>query len=131
MNKNKSKWILSAVALGLMIAGALIFFISERSVISASPSDSQETAGYQVVTVHVTGDGFVSEPIELHAGKPAKINFIKDTSFTCIKSAESQELGFDVYFNKGNNYVTLDDLKPGTYEFHCGMYMYYGKITVI
>nr|WP_256711636.1 cupredoxin domain-containing protein [Paenibacillus sp. FSL H7-0331] len=77
-------------------------------------------------------DGFGPKDIEIKAGVPTKkINFKKQTGFTCIRSIQSQELGIDLYFKKGDNFVTLEDLKPGTYKFHCGMYMYYGTITVV
>ncbi|MFD0695614.1 cupredoxin domain-containing protein [Paenibacillus sp. GCM10027628] len=86
--------------------------------------------GYQVVTADVKSDGFGPENVEVKAGVPTKIEFKKQSGFTCITNVESQDLGIDVNLKIGDNFITLNDLKPGTYKYHCGMYMYYGTITV-
>ncbi|MFB5763238.1 cupredoxin domain-containing protein [Paenibacillus medicaginis] len=128
------------VAFGIVAVGLTLFFHYQENQTSAIQSQSlqiqeqdslQENAGYQMVSVDVKSDGFGQGNIEVKAGVPTKINFKKQTGFTCIRSVQSKDLGIDVYLEKGDNFVTLNDLKPGTYKFNCGMYMYYGTITVI
>ncbi|KOY17996.1 hypothetical protein AMS66_03040 [Paenibacillus xylanivorans] len=128
------------VAFGIVAVGTTLFFQyhpNQTSVVQSQESQIkkdtslQDNSGYQIVSVDVKSDGFSQENIELKAGVPTKINFIKQTGYTCIRSVQSKDLGIDVYLEKGDNFITLNDLKPGTYEFNCGMYMYYGTITVI
>lgn len=107
-----------------------IWFYFQSKPDEADPLIAEQAAGYQVATVTVTADGFVPDHIELVPGVPAKINFKKSSSLTCIKNMLSKDLGMDIPLNKGNNVITLDAMKPGTYEYYCGMYMYYGKIAV-
>jgi thiamine transporter ThiT len=128
------------VAFGIIAVGATLFYQyqpNDTSAIKSQESQSeqansiQENSGYQIVSVDVKSDGFSQENIEVKAGVPTKINFIKHTGYTCIRSVQSKDLGIDVYLEKGDNFITLKDLKPGTYNFNCGMYMYYGTITVV
>ncbi|WP_024633281.1 MULTISPECIES: cupredoxin domain-containing protein [Paenibacillus] len=128
------------VAFGVVAVGTTLFYQyqpNQTSVIQSQEpqvkkdNSLQDNSGYQVVSVDVKSDGFSQENIEVKAGVPTKINFIKHTGYTCIRSVQSRDLGLDVYLEKGDNFITLNDLKPGTYEFNCGMYMYYGTITVV
>lgn len=125
------------VAFGTVSVGLLLFnqYQDHRTSTVSSQnkqqSSAQENAGYQVISVDVKSNGFSQENIVVKAGVPTKLNFIKQTGYTCIKSVESTDLGIDVYLEKGDNFITLNDLKPGTYHFNCGMYMYYGAITVV
>ncbi|MDN4603798.1 MULTISPECIES: cupredoxin domain-containing protein [Paenibacillus] len=143
-NKTKSSGIsipfiagIITVAFGTVSVGLLLFnqyHDNRTSVVSSQSnehSSNQENTDYQVISVDVKSNGFSQENIVVKAGVPTKINFIKKTGYTCIKSVESTDLDIDVYLEKGDNYITLDDLKPGTYHFNCGMYMYYGTITVV
>lgn len=128
------------VVFGIIAVGATLFYQYQPIDTSAIKSQesqreqansSQENPGYQIVAVDVKSDGFSQENIEVKAGVPTKINFIKHSGYTCIRSVQSKDLGIDVYLEKGDNFITLKDLKPGTYNFNCGMYMYYGTITVV
>ncbi|WP_433921235.1 cupredoxin domain-containing protein [Paenibacillus taichungensis] len=128
------------VAFGIIAVGATLFYQyqpNDTSAIKSQESQSeqatslQENSEYQIVSVDVKSYGFSQENIEVKAGVPTKINFIKHSGYTCIRSVQSKDLGIDVYLEKGDNFITLKDLKPGTYNFNCGMYMYYGTITVV
>lgn len=120
-----------------LVSGALLiclficalFYFQQPASSAEEPAVTQQD-GYQVATINVKDDGFYPANIEVQAGVPTKLNFKKKSGFTCIKNAASPDLGLDVYLEKGDNFTTLKDLKPGTYKFHCGMYMYYGTITV-
>ncbi|MFL6554663.1 MAG: cupredoxin domain-containing protein [Bacillus sp. (in: firmicutes)] len=66
----------------------------------------------------------------IKAGTPSIINF-KTEKVGCTGIVLSKELGFNSSL-KGNtnNYVNIKALKPGTYQYSCGMGMYKGTITV-
>ncbi|MEK4436123.1 cupredoxin domain-containing protein [Paenibacillus sp. FSL K6-2862] len=125
------------VAFGAVSVGLLLFnqYQDNRTTVVSSQNQEQSTVqennGYQVISVDVKSNGFSQNNIVVKSGIPTKINFLKQTGYTCIKSIEFSDLDIDVYLEKGDNFITLDDLKPGTYHFNCGMYMYYGTITVV
>ncbi|MCC3380338.1 cupredoxin domain-containing protein [Paenibacillus farraposensis] len=121
--------------IALIVGGGVLFYFqgSVSSFPASQPQRAQEEPDknqYEIVTVGVQGDGFYPKNIEVKAGVPTKINFKKMTSFTCIDEVQSLKTGMDVFLDHENNYYTVKDLKPGAYEYNCGMYMYYGTITV-
>ncbi|WP_028551606.1 cupredoxin domain-containing protein [Paenibacillus sp. UNC451MF] len=130
MKISKTKLALMSAGLSILCLCAIVFFYYQGKSDAVDPLIAEQSAGYQVATVRVTADGFEPEHIELLPGVPTKINFKKSTSFTCIKNMISKELGMDIPLNKGDNIVTLEAMQPGTLEYHCGMYMYYGTISV-
>ncbi|MDQ0169517.1 cupredoxin domain-containing protein [Paenibacillus tundrae] len=125
------------VAFGIVSIGVLLlnqYQDSRNPTVHAATKEQtsvQENVSYDIIPIDIQSNGFSQNNIVVQAGVPTKINFIKQSGYTCIKSIESADLGFDVYLEKGYNYITLKDLKPGTYHFNCGMYMYYGTITVV
>ncbi|WP_079911856.1 cupredoxin domain-containing protein [Paenibacillus sp. 32352] len=127
--KRMTKAVTLLAGLGLLGLCAIWLYVQSKPD-PVDPLIAEQAAGYQVATITVTADGFVPDHIELQPGVPAKINFKKSTGFTCIKNMISKDFGMDIPLNKGDNLITLDSLKPGAYEYYCGMYMYYGKITV-
>lgn len=126
--------IILAVVFLLLGTGLLFYFQASATPSSVSltqpPQNEQDHKQYSIVTVEVKSDGFYPKNVEVQAGVPTQINFKKSTTFTCIKDVESLDIGMNVYLDKKDNYYTLDDLKPGTYDYNCGMYMFYGTITV-
>ncbi|KRF18738.1 hypothetical protein ASG93_11335 [Paenibacillus sp. Soil787] len=131
----------SAITLfvGIVIVGVMLLFQYQGNVSSASQSQSvqpesqttsKENDGYQIATVDVKSNGYGPNNIEVKAGVPTKIDFKTTSGISCTKHVVSNELGIDVDLKKGDNFIALKDLKPGTYKYHCGMYMYGGTITV-
>jgi hypothetical protein len=128
-----------ALILGIILVGVMLFFQYQGKVSSASQSQSvqpevqtssQENEGYQIATVDVKSNGYGPENIEVKAGVPTRIDFKTQSGISCTKHIVSHELGIDVDLKKGDNFISLKDLKPGTYPYTCGMYMYGGTITV-
>jgi len=98
----------------------------------SAPSDPAGAAatienGLQKAAVQV---GFDYQPgvIRLKAGVPAEITFSQAQG--CTGQVQSQALGFQEDLTTGAKTVKLKDLKPGTYEFACGMNMVRGQIVV-
>ncbi len=119
----------------LIVGGfALFYFQGNVSSFPASQSktlqEQPDLTKYKIATVEVKDDGFYPKNIEVKAGAPTKINFKRTTSFTCIDEVQSLKIGMDVFLDHENNYFDTQDLKPGVYKYNCGMYMFYGTITV-
>lgn len=127
--KSPALWLVSFI----MIVCFLFFVLFANTGDKATAEEPAVTLqdGVQVATIQVKNDGFYPANIQVKAGVPVKLNFSKKTSITCIRSVLSKDLGIDAYLNKGDNFITLDHLKPGTYQFDCDMLMYHGTITVI
>ncbi|MFB5265743.1 cupredoxin domain-containing protein [Paenibacillus enshidis] len=129
-------WPLLVLGLAVLSVAASLLIYFNISAVSASLDKQQVTqeedlANYEVVTVKVENDSFTPAHIEVKQGVPTKIDFKKLTNLTHIRSIVSQDLDMIVYLENKDNYYTVDtNLKPGTYNFNCGMYMTYGTLTV-
>ncbi|MFB5675323.1 cupredoxin domain-containing protein [Paenibacillus terreus] len=137
MTKYIAKWwplLVLGLAVLILVGGLLIYFnLSGRpaALDKQQASQQEDLANYDIVTVKVENDSFSPAHIEVKQGVPTKIDFKKMTNLTHIRSIVSQDLDMIVYLEKDDNYYTVDtNLKPGTYNFNCGMYMTYGTITV-
>jgi len=140
MNVLKKGWPYVALGLGVIVVlGAFAVYFLGRDMSPGAGTDAvakadtaEDLAGYEVIHVSVSNDGFVPNVIEVKAGVPTKINFNLTRKVTHINSVLSSKLGMDFYLQKGDNYYTIDpNVKPGEYEFNCGMYMEYGTIKVL
>ncbi len=85
--------------------------------------------GTQEVTINVKSNGYGPENVELKAGVPTKINF-KAQGRGCTRQIYSEELGINSILREENNYIALEGLEPGIYQYTCGMGMFGGTITV-
>lgn len=83
--------------------------------------------GVQKIAVQVTTT-YSPNVLKLKAGVPAEITF--SAAQGCTGIVQSQDLGFREDLTGGAKTVKLDNLKPGTYAFSCGMNMVFGKIVV-
>ncbi|ANS73594.1 hypothetical protein AWM70_02540 [Paenibacillus yonginensis] len=138
MKKLAAVWPFLTVGLtAFLFGGFALFYIRDHMpepqpdlAVFAQTARAQQNSQSQLVTVDVRKNGFFPNHIEIQAGTPVLLNFKKEKGISCIRDVASLDLGMNVYLKKGDNYYTLDNLKPGTYEFHCGMYMYSGTLTV-
>jgi plastocyanin domain-containing protein len=83
--------------------------------------------GIQTITVRVTS-AYSPNVIHLAAGVPASITF--SAAQGCTSQIQSQQLGFAEDLSAGSKSVTIENPRPGTYDFECGMNMVHGKILV-
>ncbi|GGH53202.1 plastocyanin domain-containing protein [Paenibacillus sp. JGP012] len=126
------------VAVVALLGSFFVYFMGKDvspgsgKAVTAQAETPEDLKGYEVIDVNVSNDGFEPNVIEVKSGVPTKINFILTRSVTHVKSVAAEKLGMDLYMQKGDNYYTVDqNVKPGEYELHCGMYMIYGTIKVI
>lgn len=111
-----------------------LFGVSQASSHEAgshSSAQAEITGDVQEATITVSAAGYSPQNIELKAGVPAKIHFQIEEDAGCLRQVVSKELGINNTFEvKKDNYIVLQDVKPGTYQYICGMGLYGGTITV-
>jgi plastocyanin domain-containing protein len=95
------------------------------------PADIQFTeSSNEVHEVVVKATEYSPNDIVIKAGTPSIINF-KTEELGCTGIILSEDLEFNVALKENtNNYVNIDSLKPGTYDYSCGMGMYKGTVIV-
>ncbi|AWB43283.1 hypothetical protein DCC85_02920 [Paenibacillus sp. CAA11] len=130
LKKIKNAWPFLIIGfIAILAGGCTLFFLNHNS--TAESSVKEANANAQVITVNVTADGFSPSHIKIKKGVPTQINFKKSNSISCIRDVVMEDWNMYLHLKRGSNLYTLQDLEPGTYEFHCGMYMYYGEITIV
>jgi plastocyanin domain-containing protein len=112
--------------LGLSTLVAWYFWFSEKKAVRVDVSDS----GIQEAVIKVKG-GYTPDVLVFEAGKPIKLNFIREETAACTE---------EVVFSDFNKKATLTPFKtipvelkidkPGEYGFQCGMGMIKGKLIV-
>lgn len=123
---------------GILVVGVLLFVQNQGNAFSnqSQPSTtevqttSEGNEGFQIATIEVNPTGYEPQNIEVRAGVPTKINFKTDPNAGCLRQVVSKELNINAILQEGDNYITLKNVKPGTYQYTCGMGMYGGTITV-
>lgn len=129
-----------ALAVGIIFV-SLMLFIQNQTTVSSSASEagsfatevqrsSEGNEGYQIGNIEVKPTGYGPQNIELKSGLPTKIDFKTDKRAGCLRQVVSEELGINAILQEGDNYITLKNVKPGTYQYTCGMGMYGGTITI-
>jgi RND family efflux transporter MFP subunit len=81
--------------------------------------------------IRVTATAFVPSTIEVHAGRPVTLTFLRTTDQTCAKEVEFPELGIHkvLPLNKAVQ-VELGTPNARSYSFACGMGMFKGQVIV-
>lgn len=112
--------ILSGQVSGLFNVGKTV----SKTIDRITPAD-------QEATITVSSKGYAPNDIQLKAGSSAKINFKTEANAGCLRQVVAKELGINAILDEqSDNFISLKDMKPGTYEYTCGMGMYGGKIVV-
>lgn len=100
-------------------------------LLSKPKSQKVETReGIQVVTVTVDG-GYDPSRIVVQAGQLVRLNFLRRDPSSCLEEVRLPD--FHIAQNLALNKVTTVEftpIKPGNYEFVCGMNMFRGVIEV-
>ena len=86
--------------------------------------------GVQEVNVTVRG-GYQPAAIEVKAGQPLRLNFTRRESTPCGEEVVLPEFGRRAHLPENKTVgIEVTPVKPGEYEFTCGMNMYKGKLIV-
>lgn len=111
---------------GLSVLVAWYFWFSEKKAVRVQVSDG----GTQEAVIKVKG-GYSPDVLIFEAGKPIKLNFIREETASCTEEVVFSD------FNKRETLTPYKSIpvelkidKPGEYGFQCGMGMVKGKLIV-
>lgn len=96
-----------------------------------SPAPHQQAAGAEAVRVTVGAMGFEPARVNLKAGVPARLTFVRTTDETCAKEVvfPGLEIRRELPLNQPV-LITFTPEKAGTIDFVCGMNMLRGTVVV-
>ncbi|VAX26624.1 Lead, cadmium, zinc and mercury transporting ATPase; Copper-translocating P-type ATPase [hydrothermal vent metagenome] len=114
------------VGLGLSVLVAWYFWFSEKKGVKIQSSDT----GVQEAVIKVKG-GYTPDVLIFEAGKPIKLNFIREETAACSEEVIFSDLGKKATLTPFKTIpVELKIDKPGEYNFQCGMGMLHGKLII-
>jgi plastocyanin domain-containing protein len=91
---------------------------------------ADEVNGVQQVEITVDG-GYQPRVIQLKAGLPAKLSFIRRDPSTCLEEIVMPDFGISKSLPVGQKTVIeISPNKPGNYKYTCGMQMFSGQVVV-
>lgn len=95
-----------------------------------SKPKSLKTSGH-TITVLVKDGVYSPARIEIEAGKPVKLNFLREDPSPCAEKVifTSLNISEDLPINK-EKMIEIEIKQPGEYEFTCQMQMYRGSLIV-
>ena len=114
--------------LGLVLIAFIVWFfwfVKPKGVKAAAT-----TSGYQEQLVLVKG-GYTPDVIVVEAGKPVRLNFVRQESASCTEMVLLPAFNKSVKLPEGQT-VPIEFLpkEPGEFEFACQMGMIRGKVIV-
>jgi len=109
-----------------LVVAVNLYFFGRRRAASAALSAS----GTQVVRVRVEG-GYDPAVIEVRAGRPVRLQFLREETEGCSDTVLLPEWGISqVLPAHVETAVEFTPARPGRYDFTCGMHMLRGTIVV-
>ena len=112
--------------IGLSIFVAWYFWFSEKKAVKIQTTDG----GIQEAVIKVKG-GYTPDVLIFKAGKPIKLNFIREETAACSEEVIFSDLGKKAILTPFKTIpVELKIDKPGEYNFQCGMGMLHGKLII-
>ncbi|HED07723.1 MAG TPA: cupredoxin domain-containing protein [Ignavibacteria bacterium] len=114
------------VGVGLSVLVAWYFWFSEKKAVKIQSSDT----GLQEAVIKVKG-GYTPDVLIFEAGKPIKLNFIREETAACSEDVIFPDLGKKASLTAFKTVpVELQIDEPGEYNFQCGMGMLHGKLII-
>ncbi|MHB8623260.1 MAG: cupredoxin domain-containing protein [Sulfuricaulis sp.] len=114
-------WVINLI--GLAVIGLIIlwFWLSHPKSLRA--------AGSQPIEISVADGVYTPARIEVPAGKPITLRFVRRDPSPCADKVmfDSLSTSADLSVNKPTD-VTVTPPQPGEYEFTCQMRMYHGAL---
>lgn len=123
--------IAAVVLLGTLVFGKGLLFPSKTVAIGGNNQVEPTAVSSNIQEITITPNSYTPNNIVLKSGKPSIINFIPQEGSACLQTIRSEQLGLNLKLEEGkDNFVSLEGLESGIYEYACGMNMYKGTITV-
>ena len=109
--------------LGISSIGFIYWFLFGKKDEVGSPATTWNIiveGGYKPSTITVPHD------------KPATLTFTRKDPNSCLEEIVLPDFKIKKFLPLNKQVtVTLSPTKPGTYDIHCGMNMYHGKILIV
>ncbi|VVB58158.1 Cupredoxin-like domain protein [Candidatus Anstonella stagnisolia] len=104
-----------------------------RNQPSGPAQPAQLNNGVQDVYIKALPTGSYDKPsVQVKAGVPVRFHFSADRNAGCGKLLLINEFGVRLTSYSGEESVAeFTPTSPGTYQYHCGMYMFVGKLVVV
>jgi plastocyanin domain-containing protein len=104
------------------------FFLAERR--SAAAQAKVGASGVQQAVVRVEG-GYAPSRVRLRAGRPSRLVFDRREDSSCSEEVLIPDFGIRRFLPAHQRTgIDLPPVRPGTYEFICGMGMLRGSLVV-
>ncbi len=117
--------VINIIGLGLIIFIIWFFWFPKKEGVKVAV-----TGGIQEAQIIVKG-GYTPDVIVVKAGKPVKLNFLRQESSSCSEMVVFGDFDKSAKLPEGKIVpVEFTPEKPGEYEFHCLMGMVRGKLVV-
>lgn len=99
---------------------------------SGPAQPAQINNGVQDVYIKALPTGSYDKPsVQVKAGVPVRFHFSADRNAGCGKLLLINEFGVRLTSYSGEESVAEFTPSAGTYQYHCGMYMFVGKLVVV
>ncbi|MFA5106239.1 MAG: cupredoxin domain-containing protein [Candidatus Micrarchaeia archaeon] len=103
-----------------------------QAVAAAQQGNAGPAGAVQDVYIHALPTGSYDKPeVHVKAGNPVRLHFIADPGSGCGAQLLMEEFNVNLISrNSAEQVATFTPSKPGTYEYHCGMHMFVGRMVV-
>ena len=99
---------------------------------SGGSSGGSGNGEVQTVTLRATAYGYDKDTITVKAGQPVKFDFSADPGAGCGRQVIIDNVGVNLVSRNGETVsATFTPKTAGEYGFHCGMYMFRGKLLAV
>jgi|GEM_PF-1296585 len=114
-------------------SGAAAAATNNQPAGNAQPAQAaQLNNGVQDVYIKALPSGSYDKPsVQVKAGVPVRFHFSADRNAGCGKLLLINEFGVRLTSYSGEESVAEFTPSAGTYQYHCGMYMFVGKLIVV
>lgn len=108
---------------GLLGIGAIYWFFFGK----------HEESGPAESTWNITVDGgYIPATITIPNNKPSSVTFTRKDANSCLEEVVVADFKIKTFLPLNTPVtITLSPTKPGTYDIHCGMNMFHGKVVVV
>lgn len=116
------------LSLSFIVIVAIIWWFFGKHESSRAEATIDE--GVQKVEIVVDG-GYQPEVVQLKAGVPAELIFLRKSASSCFDEVLLPDFGTQAALPVNERHaIRIQPDKEGTFTYSCGMHMFFGKIEV-